>query len=164
MDLFDNPMVKAAKASMSDEQKLRYQTIGEQMYGGFNFPDGKVENADNALVESAAYIVDSLRAGQHPSTLEDKEKVVMLETFGSKWFVEYGYKKEDLDSIVTLNITKEEEKSPDLEEEKSPDLEEEKSPDLEEEKSPDLEEEKSPDLNIADVFQSADISSITKPT
>jgi len=145
MDLFDNPMVKAAKASMSDEQKLRYQTIGEQMYGGFNFPDGKVENADNALVESAAYIVDSLRAGQHPSTLEDKEKVVMLETFGSKWFVEYGYKKEDLDSIVTLNITKEEDKSP-------------------EEKSPDLEEEKSPDLNIADVFQSADISSITKPT
>ena len=36
-DLFNNPMVKAALASMTPEQIENYKKIGEKMYGNFKF-------------------------------------------------------------------------------------------------------------------------------
>ena len=40
-DLFTNPMVEAARAQMSEEDRKHYEKIGEEMYGNMDFETSK---------------------------------------------------------------------------------------------------------------------------
>lgn len=101
--LWDNPMVRAAKAQMTQEQLDDYARIGEEMYSTVDFECSKsLSTMPPSMVEAVAYVRESLKSGQHPSTLSDSEKALLLDAHGDGWWKEWGYVKEDLDSIVTL--------------------------------------------------------------
>jgi hypothetical protein len=103
MDLFDNPMTRAALAAMSDEQKRKYKEIGEEMYGHIDFEDSKVlNNIPPPMEEALAYIKEQLKSGLHPSALDDNEKIFLSDALGEEWYKSWGYVKEDLNEIVTL--------------------------------------------------------------
>ena len=106
MDLFDNPMVRAAAAAMSTEDKERYKEIGEELYGNIDFENSKVKtDTPETMTEAAAYIIEQLKSGIHPSMMEDNEKALMADVFGEKWYEKYGYVEQDLTEIFTLTPT-----------------------------------------------------------
>lgn len=99
-DLFDNPMARAAMAALTEEEKAKYKRIGEHLYGRIDFETGI--NMAPDMAEAVAYLESQLRAGLHPSMLEDNEKEIIKEAYGEDWYVKWGYVEEDLDDIVTL--------------------------------------------------------------
>ena len=106
-DLFDNPMVHAALAAMSPEEKENYQRIGEQMYGNMNFEDARfLINPDSKMNEALACLESQLRSGLHPSDLEDNEKAVLKDAYGDNWYEKWGFVHEDLVKIVTVKKVK----------------------------------------------------------
>jgi len=50
------------------------------------------------------YVEHQLRSGLHPSMLEKDEKNLLVKIKGEEWYKNWGYVKEDLDNIVTLNL------------------------------------------------------------
>ena len=53
------------------------------------------------MMEGAAYIVDSITSGMHISYLEENEKELLKEVYGTSWFERFGYIEGDLTEIVT---------------------------------------------------------------
>jgi len=100
-DLFDNPMVRSAMAALSDEDKQRYKTIGDHLYGRINFDNG--QSLEPPIAEAVAYIETSLQSGMHPSMLEENDHALLKEQYGDEWYKQWGYVKEDLTEMVTLN-------------------------------------------------------------
>jgi hypothetical protein len=105
-DLFNNPMVDSALAAMSPEDVEKYQKAGEYMHETVDFvnADGKKETAPAAMMNGVMYILDSLRSGQHISTLESNEKRLLKETYGDEWYSVLGYTKEDVTNMVTFPL------------------------------------------------------------
>lgn len=103
-DLFDNPMTRAAAASMSIEEKEKLKKLGEQMYGSVDFVKGTVPTTKPPIEDAVAYITLQLRSGMHPSMLEESEKQVMKTYHGSEWYKQWGYIEKDLDEIFTLKF------------------------------------------------------------
>lgn len=102
-DLFDNPMVRAALAAMSPEEKAKYRQIGEQMYGNMNFEDARyLSNPEAKMTEARACLESQLRSGLHPSDMEDNEKAVLADAYGEKWYEKWGFVKKDLSEITTV--------------------------------------------------------------
>jgi hypothetical protein len=104
-DLFNNPMIEAAKKAMTPEQLEDYRIKGELMYANIDFDTNIINNKCNIpfeFRESISYILESIKSGIHPSFLTIDEKKLLLEFVGENWYVKYGYIKEDLDSIVTI--------------------------------------------------------------
>jgi hypothetical protein len=103
MDLFDNPMTRAALAAMTDDQKRRYKEIGQEMYGHMNFEDSKVLNdVPPPMEEALAYIQEQLKSGLHPSDLDENEKAFLVDALGNEWYKKWGYLEEDLNEIITI--------------------------------------------------------------
>jgi hypothetical protein len=100
-DLFDNPMVRSAMAALSDEDKQKYKTIGDHLYGRINFDTG--QSFEPPIAEAVAYIETSLQSGMHPSMLEENDHALLKEQYGEEWYKQWGYVKEDLTEMVTLN-------------------------------------------------------------
>tara|TARA_Y100000389_G_scaffold196807_1_gene230318 strand:+ start:65 stop:424 length:360 start_codon:yes stop_codon:yes gene_type:complete len=102
-DLFNNPMVKAALASMTPEQIENYKKIGEKMYGNLNFEDPRyIINPEIKMTEALACIESQIRSGLHPSDIEDKEKALLVDAYGENWYEKWGFVKQDLKEIVTV--------------------------------------------------------------
>ena len=100
-DLFDNPMVRSAMAALSEEDKQRYKTIGDHLYGRINFDNG--QSLEPPIAEAVAYIETSLQSGMHPSLLEENDHALLKEQYGEEWYKQWGYVKEDLTEMVTFN-------------------------------------------------------------
>jgi len=101
-DLFSNPMITAAMAAMSNEDKEKYRQIGEQMYGHMNFEDARhLINPEVRMTEALACLESQLRSGLHPSDMEDNEKAVLSDAYGDNWYEKWGFVKKDLSEITT---------------------------------------------------------------
>ena len=83
-DLFDNPMIRQAKASMTKEQLDEYQRQGEYMFEMMDATRDPLEDLVNQTVES-------LQGGLHPSFLNESEQLVMENTYGVDWFKKFGW-------------------------------------------------------------------------
>lgn len=108
-DLFDNPMVTAALKAMSPEDIEKYKKIGESLYGSINFPTAGSENSssgppdiNDAMNEALEYIEESIKAGLHPTMLEDNEIAILVDKYGYNWFEKFGYVEQDLIEISTV--------------------------------------------------------------
>lgn len=102
-DLFDNPMVRSALQGMSAEQLEQYKKIGEEMYGTIDFEDNHIlQNMPPPMKEAVLYIEESIKSGQHISTLEDNEKHLLESSYGEKWYERYGYTRDDVDEMKTF--------------------------------------------------------------
>jgi hypothetical protein len=104
-DLFDNPMVSSAIKSLSDEQLLHFKEVGEHLYGNVDFEGSRVLNSLPApMSEAVSFVLEGIKSGLHPSDLTDDEKAILKDTYGENWYIKWGYTKEDLDSVVTLDF------------------------------------------------------------
>ena len=102
-DLFNNPMVEAARQSMTPEMLENYKRLGESMYKDIDFENGTIEIA---IDESLKKLDHTIRSGLHPSMLSEDEKKLLSEELGEKWYEKYGYVEGDLNDIVTIKVDK----------------------------------------------------------
>jgi hypothetical protein len=101
-DLFDNPMIRAAKNAMSCEEQERYAMLGKSMYNSLDFENANAtDNIPPPMAEALAYIEEGLKSGLHPSMLEENEIALLVDTHGKLWYTRWGYVEEDLSDIVT---------------------------------------------------------------
>lgn len=87
-DLFDNPMVRRARAAMSEEQLAEYKAKGEMMYGGrFDVTSSNLEQEgrDFNEIEAVAWVVESLKSGLMVQDLEDNERELLKAHYGDNW-------------------------------------------------------------------------------
>ena len=102
-DLFDNPMTRAALKSMTPEQIKTYQDIGQKMYGNIDFDKSEVlSNLPPPMAEALAYVKEGIKAGLHPTDLDEDEVNLLKEVYGEEWYTKFGYTAEDLEKIVTV--------------------------------------------------------------
>lgn len=97
-DLFNNPMVDAARKAMTPEQIEEYKKVGEYMYNSVDYRikeiGSKVKSADkNDLVE---YASQALNSGLDPHDLSSEELRALIEEFGEDWYTHFDYKKEEV--------------------------------------------------------------------
>jgi hypothetical protein len=107
-DLFNNPMIDIARKAMSEEQIKKFELIGKEMYENIDYETSTVggQNFPKTIVESAAYVIEGIKAGLHPTDLSVEEKFLLKEVYGEKWYERFGYEEKDLTEIHTLVITK----------------------------------------------------------
>ena len=104
-DLFFNPMIKAARESITEEEKQKYEKIGEELYGTINFEDEQsINNMPPPLANAVICLEKQLQSGCHPSVFDENEKLLMQDAYGDNWYTKWGYVREDLDDIVTLKL------------------------------------------------------------
>lgn len=88
-NLFDNPMVNSAKASMTPEQIEEYKIKGEAMYNTVDFESNGIIGNEDPLLEFVAYIKEGLKSGLHPSCLSVDECTAMENMYGKEWEKEW---------------------------------------------------------------------------
>ena len=93
-DLFNNPMVDAARKAMSPEQQEEYKKIGEYMYNKTNYKVAEIGSSvkEPKQEDYVMYAVGMLRSGGDPADLTDPELRALIATYGEKW-----YEKFDID-------------------------------------------------------------------
>jgi hypothetical protein len=102
-NIFENQMIKSAISALSEEDKKRYKMIGDHLYGRINFEDCQsLNNMPPSMAEAVAYLETQLQAGLHPSMFDENEKALLVDRYGDEWYKEWGYIKEDLLDIITL--------------------------------------------------------------
>lgn len=99
--LWNNDLVRNASKAMSKQDKEKYAKIGESMYKDVDFTTSQI-NVAPFMKEAIYAIEESLKAGLHPSMMTKEEKELMKDVYGAEWYIQHGYKKEDLDDFVTF--------------------------------------------------------------
>jgi hypothetical protein len=99
-NLFDDPVLKRAKAELTPEQREAYAKAGEQMYN-FDYGSGE-QDLNKVLKDACNRVCHMVRQGLHPSLMEKEDLDVINEVIGEEWYKRFGYLKEDLDNIVTV--------------------------------------------------------------
>ena len=98
-DLFNNPMINAAKQNMTPEQLEHFKKLGESMYENIDFENNEVNNMPPPMVEALAYVCESIKSGLHPSFLEENEIALLKDAYGEKWYERWNFTEEDLKKI-----------------------------------------------------------------
>jgi hypothetical protein len=90
-DLFNNPMVNAARKAMSESDLKRYETIGKELYNNVDFETSNILNNDisGSIKNALLYIEEGLKSGLNPNDLEEDEKKLLKELYGEKWIDRY---------------------------------------------------------------------------
>ena len=91
--LFNNPQIRRAYQSLTDEERAYYKAAGEYMYGDM---DGMIDPLTKQIRDSFSYISQSLKTGLHPRDLDETELDVLKECLGEEWYTHYGYEKSDV--------------------------------------------------------------------
>jgi hypothetical protein len=99
--LFNNPMIDSALKGMTPEQLYRYKELGENMYNSVRFEDSELlTNLPPPIAESAAYVVEGLKSGLHPTDLDTNELAVMNTAYGKTWYEQFGFTEDDIPVVV----------------------------------------------------------------
>jgi hypothetical protein len=96
IDLFNNPMVDAAKRSMSSKDIEEYQRLGEKYYAGWDFEKGGPEEMLDVAV---AELSEAIKSGLHPSDLDENEKEILRLKLGKEWYNQFGFTEDELTTI-----------------------------------------------------------------
>jgi hypothetical protein len=102
--LFNNPMINQAKQALSAKDIERYEEWGHAVFDDMDYESTAVTKYPPPMLNAIVYIEDSLKSGQHPSTLTKDELALLNEMKGEKWYENWGYTKEDLDDIVNVKV------------------------------------------------------------
>lgn len=88
IDLFNNPMVEAARKNLSQEDIERYKHLGEQFYNNIDFVNGKTDqdNIPDQWNDCLVYIEEALKSGLKPSDLEADEITFVQNIHGNDWY------------------------------------------------------------------------------
>jgi len=109
MDLFNNPMVEAAKKSMTPEQLEEYKRVGEYMYNNDVYKVSEIgskikqpENSDLIL-----YATQSLKSGGSPHDLSGSELRALIDVYGDNWYERFGFTQSEVPKPVIQLVTTE---------------------------------------------------------
>jgi hypothetical protein len=93
-----NPEVyEQAKQFLTQEQMDEYKKAGEKMYNSVDFTTSEVlNNPEEPLVESIAYITEAVKSGLHPCYLQEVEKQIMEKYYGETWYKQFNYESLEL--------------------------------------------------------------------
>jgi hypothetical protein len=103
MDLFNNPMVQAARNQMTKEQQEEYARIGEHLFSDEALQvmeSGKVRKASEE--DLLTYALAALRSGLHPQELTPPEVMAVQKAKGPHWYKEFGWKKADVPDMSLM--------------------------------------------------------------
>ena len=88
------------QSMLPEEERLKFQKIGEKLYSSFDAHKGDVLPGNDAnsikLEEALAYVVESLKSGLHPKHLTYDEIHLLRSGFGEEWFKKWGWEASDL--------------------------------------------------------------------
>lgn len=109
MDLFNNPMVEAAKKAMTPEQLEEYKRVGEYMYNNDVYKVSEVgskvkqpENSDLIL-----YATEALKSGGSPHDLSGAELRALIDVYGDKWYERFGFEQDEVPKPAIQLVTTE---------------------------------------------------------
>lgn len=105
-NIFNNPMIESAMKSMTPEQIEAYQKMGQYMYSTTDFENPQPKSLEDDMVNALFYIKEALKAGLHPKDMTKKEIQIMYDTYGDKWYEDYGYEGDEVpepDIKIKLN-------------------------------------------------------------
>jgi hypothetical protein len=109
MDLFNNPMVEAAKKAMSPEQIEEYKRIGEYMYKNDVYRvmevGSKVKQPEKS--ELIMYATQALNSGGSPNDLSNEELVALIDVYGDKWYERFGFEESEVPKPSIQLVSKE---------------------------------------------------------
>lgn len=110
MDLFNNPMVEAAKKSMTPEQREEYKRVGEYMYNNDVYKvseiGSKVKQPENS--DLILYATQALKSGGSPHDLSGGELRALIDVYGDKWYERFGFEQDDVPKPAIQLVTTEE--------------------------------------------------------
>lgn len=112
-DLFNNPMVEAAKKAMTPEQREEYKRIGEYMY---NTDIYKIKEVGSRVKEAneedlVIYATQALQSGLDPLDLSQEELRAMINIYGENWYERYGYTRDEVPKPAVQLVTPEDAES-----------------------------------------------------
>jgi hypothetical protein len=120
MDLFNNPMVEAARKAMTPEQKEEYKKIGEYMYNNEVYKvievGSKIKEADNSQL--ILYATEALKSGGNPHDLSAAELTALINVYGDRWYEKFGFEENEVPKPIVQLVTGQEAKSDIIKEEK----------------------------------------------
>lgn len=97
LNLFNNPMISAAKKNMSKADLDLYNKIGESMYQNTDFTITDQGQITPCIINEVIYSIEEmLNNGLDPKYLTDDEKQILIETRGNEWYLDFGYTKDDV--------------------------------------------------------------------
>lgn len=98
MDLFNNPMIEAAKKAMTPEQLEEYKNFGKYMYNTVDYGrmEATVIETKPTVAELARYAETALKSGAMPSDLSEPELQALSQVYGEKWYEKFDFKPEDV--------------------------------------------------------------------
>lgn len=103
--LFTDQKLDEISNSLSEEDKKRYKSIGEEMYNSIKFEDinsqgsSAINDQDEIELENISQLKLMLLSGLHPSYLNNQEKDMLKNSLGDKWFEKFGFLETDLNRI-----------------------------------------------------------------
>ena len=112
-DLFNNPMVEAARKAMTPEQIEEYKRIGEYMYNNEVYKISEVgskikqpEKEDLIL-----YATEALKSGGNPHDLSQQELRALIDIYGERWYERFGFEESEVPKPAIQLVTTEEAKA-----------------------------------------------------
>ena len=109
MDLFNNPMVEAAKKAMSPEQIEEYKRIGEYMYKNDVYRvmevGSKIKTPEKS--ELIMYATQCLNSGGSPNDLSNQELTALIDVYGDKWYEKFGFEESEVPKPSIQLVSKE---------------------------------------------------------
>lgn len=97
-DLFNNPMVDAAKRALTQEQMNEYKQFGQYMYSDSNIRTIETSRKIEAPTDEAllGYATTALKSGGDPQDLSDEELRVLIKTYGKQWYEKFGLTEDEV--------------------------------------------------------------------
>lgn len=110
MDLFNNPMVEAARKMMTPEQLEEYKRVGEYMYNNDVYKvseiGSKVKESDNS--DLILYATQALKSGGSPYDLSGAELRALIDVYGENWYERFGFEENEVPKPAVQLVTTEE--------------------------------------------------------
>lgn len=100
-DLFNNPMVEAARKALTPEQIEEYKRMGEYMYNSIDYKNAVAgtqvrESKEEDLI---LYASEALKSGGDPYDLTEPELQALTNTYGEKWYERFGFAEDEVPKV-----------------------------------------------------------------
>ena len=92
--------------NLSEEQRVNYSRLAEKFHQSFDVETQHSRAHDVkeiALEECLAYLVESLKSGLHPKHTTREERGLLVATYGTAWYLQFGYTKKELEGLDDAN-------------------------------------------------------------
>lgn len=100
-NLFNNPMVDAARKALTPEQIEEYKRIGEYMYNSVDYKNSvaSAQVRDSKEEDLILYASEALKSGGDPYDLSQPEIQALTNIYGKNWFERFGFTEDEVPKL-----------------------------------------------------------------